>query len=123
MAATQAGLWMAYSLEDRSTIFALASGLGKAAIAVIRVSGPRSAQAVRALIGQLPLPRQALYRKIIDPADRKIIDSGLVLWFPGPHSFTGEDSGEFQVHGSLSVVSLLLKVSRRDARIAPGKAR
>ena len=62
------------------------------------------------LIGQLPRPRRALYRKIIDPDDRKVIDSGLVLWFPGPGSFTGEDSGEFQVHGSLSVVSLLLKV-------------
>ena len=105
--------WMAYSLEDRSTIFALASGLGKAAIAVIRVSGPSSARAIKALIGQLPLPRQALYRKIIDPDDLRIIDSGLVLWFPGPNSFTGEDSGEFQVHGSLSVVSLLLKVLGR----------
>jgi tRNA modification GTPase len=101
---------MAYSLDDRSTIFALASGLGKAAIAVIRISGPSSAEAIKALIGQLPRPRQALYRKIIDPDDRKVIDSGLVLWFPGPSSFTGEDSGEFQVHGSLSVVSLLLKV-------------
>ena len=104
---------MIYGLEDRRTIFALASGLGKAAIAVIRVSGPDAAQAIEALAGQLPHPRQASFRKIIDPCDRKIIDSGLVLWFPGPNSFTGEDSGEFQVHGSRSVVSLLLKVLSR----------
>ena len=104
---------MAYSLEDRRTIFALASGLGKAAIAVIRISGPDSARAIEALIGQLPRPRQASFRKIIDPDDRKIIDGGLVLWFPGPTSFTGEDSGEFQVHGSRSVVSLLLNVLGR----------
>ena len=101
---------MTYSLEDRRTIFALASGLGKAAIAVIRISGPDSAQTIETLVGQLPRPRQASFRKIIDPNDRKIIDGGLVLWFPGPNSFTGEDSGEFQVHGSRAVVSLLLKV-------------
>ena len=104
---------MAYGLEDRRTIFALASGLGKAAIAVIRVSGPNSAQAIEALTGQLPRPRQASIRKITDPDDRRTIDSGLVFWFPGPNSFTGEDSGEFQVHGSRSVVSLLLKVLSR----------
>jgi tRNA modification GTPase len=101
---------MAYGLEDRRTIFALASGLGKAAIAVIRVSGPESAQAIKALVGPLPRPRQASVRQIIDPDDRRAIDSGLVLWFPGPNSFTGEDSGEFQVHGSRPVVSLLLKI-------------
>lgn len=101
---------MAYALEDRRTIFALASGLGRAAIAVIRLSGPDSSQAIEALTGQLPIPRQASIRKIIGPDDRRVIDSGIVLWFPGPNSFTGEDSGEFQVHGSLSVVSLLLKV-------------
>jgi tRNA modification GTPase len=104
---------MTYSLEDRRTIFALASGLGKAAISVIRISGPDSARAIEALIGQLPRPRQASFRKIIDPDDGKIIDGGLVLWFPGPNSFTGEDSGEFQVHGSRAVVSLLLKVLGR----------
>jgi tRNA modification GTPase len=104
---------MAYSLEDRRTIFALASGLGKAAIAVIRISGPDAAHAIEALIGRLPRPRQASFRKIIDPDDRKIIDTGIVLWFPGPNSFTGEDSGELQVHGSRSVVSLLLKVLGR----------
>jgi tRNA modification GTPase len=104
---------MAYSLEDRRTIFALASGLGKAAIAVIRISGPGSARAIEALIGQLPRPRRASFRKIINPEDRRLIDGGLVLWFPGPRSFTGEDSGEFQVHGSRSVVSLLLKVLGR----------
>jgi len=105
--------WMTYSLEDRRTIFALASGLGKAAIAVIRISGPDSVRAIEALIGQLPRPRQASFRKIIDPDDRRIIDSGLVLWFPGPNSFTGEDSGELQVHGSRSVISLLLRVLGR----------
>jgi tRNA modification GTPase len=106
---------MAYDLEDRRTIFALASGLGKAAIAVIRISGPDTAQAIVALTGQLPLPRQASFRKIIDPCDGRTIDGGLVLWFPGPNSFTGEDSGEFQVHGSRSVVSLLLNVLSRTS--------
>jgi tRNA modification GTPase len=105
--------WMVYGLDDRRTIFALASGLGKAAIAVIRLSGPDSSLAIEALTGQLPQPRQASFRKIVDSADGRVIDGGLVLWFPGPNSFTGEDSGEFQVHGSPSVVSLLLRVLNR----------
>jgi tRNA modification GTPase len=104
---------MSLDLDERRTIFALASGLGKSAIAVIRLSGPDTARAIAALAGGAPKPRYASVRRIIDPQSSIVIDRGLVLWFPGPESFTGEDSAELQVHGSPAVVSLLLKVLSR----------
>lgn len=88
------------------TIFAPASGKGKAGIAVIRVSGSRAFEAVQALADRLPLPRQARLSRLQGAAG--LIDTGLVLCFPGPGSFTGEDVAEFQVHGSPAVVATIL---------------
>ena len=92
---------------DGLTIFAPASGAGRAAIAVIRVSGPDAARAIERLAGPLPAPRFAAYRTLRGH-DAEILDHALVLWFPGPNSFTGEDSAEFHVHGGRAVVKAVL---------------
>lgn len=91
------------------TIFALSTGSGAAGIAIIRVSGPDTKLALETLAGSIPRPRVAALREIRDPGRGEPIDSGVVLFFPGPNSFTGEDLAEFQVHGSLAVVRHLLR--------------
>jgi tRNA modification GTPase len=96
---------MERNIVDQETIVAPASGVGPAAVAVIRVSGPGTRAVLEALCGGLPEPRQAVLRDIGRPA----IDRGLVLWFPGPASFTGEDMAELQVHGSRAVVQAVVE--------------
>lgn len=90
------------------TIFALATAPGKAGIAVIRVSGPKAADAVVALCGSIPEPRRATVAGI-SSADGSFLDEAMVLWFPQPASFTGESVVEFHVHGSLAVVRSVLR--------------
>jgi tRNA modification GTPase len=87
------------------TVVAPASGAGPSAVAVIRISGPRTRAVLEALIGSVPQPRHASLRDIGKPP----IDRGLVLWFEGPASFTGEDMAELQVHGSRAVVAALVE--------------
>ena len=84
------------------TIYAPATGAGRAAVAVIRVSGPRSREAVIGLAGDLPKPRRAAVRQLTH--DGVALDDALVLWFAGPASYTGEDAAEFHVHGGRAVV-------------------
>jgi len=86
------------------TIFALASGAGLCAVSVIRVSGPASDRALLTLCGGLPAARRASLRKIYHPLSRSLLDQCLVLRFPGPQSFTGEDGFELHVHGGRAVV-------------------
>jgi tRNA modification GTPase len=88
------------------TIFALSSAPGRAGVAVVRVSGAATADVVRALCGALPAPRKAVLRPLV-AADGDVIDEALVLWFPGPASFTGEDVAEFHVHGGHAIVERL----------------
>jgi tRNA modification GTPase len=91
------------------TIFAPATAPGKSAIAVIRVSGPACAELCRRLSGKPPpAPRRAALRALCDPASGEAVDQGLVLWFPGPASATGEDVLELQVHGGRAVMAGLL---------------
>jgi len=90
-----------------STIYALSSGRGRAGIAIVRVSGPEAGAAMQALVGQQPQPRQATPAGI-HAADGSLIDRGLVLWFPAPGSATGEDVGEFHVHGGVAVVNAII---------------
>jgi tRNA modification GTPase len=85
------------------TIFAVATGGGAAAIAVMRLSGPDTASAVRALAGRLPPPRHAALRRLRRP-DGVPLDQAVVLWFPGPASYTGEDSAELSLHGGKAVI-------------------
>lgn len=91
------------------TIFALASGAGIAGVAVVRISGPGTREALSRLCGDIPPARTAVLRTIADHQSGQKIDSGLILFFPGPASFTGEDVAEFQVHGSRAVVRDLLR--------------
>lgn len=99
------------------TIFALSSGRPPAAIAVVRVSGPGARDAVLALAGRVPHPRQAALMRLKGTSGRngtgqdsvlEPIDDALVLWFPGPRSETGEDVAEFQLHGGPAVVAAVL---------------
>ena len=97
-------------MANGSTIFALSSGAGLAAVSVIRISGPQAGSVVAKLAGSLPPPRMASLRILKDPADSTEIDEALVLWMPGPATFSGEDTAEFQIHGSRAVVSRVLSV-------------
>jgi tRNA modification GTPase len=92
----------------RSTIFALSSGRLPAAIAVVRVSGPRAGAALQALTGRVPEPRKAALARVREPASGEVIDEALALWFPAPHSETGEDVVELQLHGGHAVVAGVL---------------
>ena len=89
------------------TIFALSSGPPPAGIAVIRVSGPGVRFGLETLVESVPEPRQAMLRPL-KAVDGTVIDQGLVLFFPGPASFTGEDVAEFHVHGGRAVVAATL---------------
>ena len=95
------------------TIFACATAPGRAGIAVIRISGPRTLEALQVL-GVAPPPPQRLRRaRFRDPESQELIDHGLVAVFPGPHSYTGETLAELQVHGSPAVVAALYTVLGR----------
>ena len=93
---------------ERDTIFALSSGRPPAAVAVIRISGPRASSALERLIGRVPAARRASLARLRHPATGDLIDEGLALWFPGPNSETGEDIVELQVHGGRAVIAAVL---------------
>src|ERR671913_832155 len=95
------------------TICALSSGALPSGVAAIRVSGSGAAAAARAVAGKLPPPRRAVLTALRDPETQGIIDRGLVLWFPGPTSFTGEDVVEFHCHGGRAVVAPMLAALTR----------
>jgi len=95
-------------MPDRSTIFALSSGRPPAAIAVVRLSGPNARIALQKLTGRLPEPRKATLVRVRDPDSGEVIDEALALWFPAPHSETGEDVAELQLHGGHAVVAGVL---------------
>ncbi len=90
------------------TIYALSSGPGVSGIAVIRVSGKLASKVVKSLTGtNLPSPRVATLSKFNKNGGKELIDEGVIIWFPGPNSYTGEDLAEFHVHGSRAVVSAM----------------
>ena len=90
------------------TIYALSSGPGVSGIAVIRVSGKEVAEVVKRITGEdLPAPRVATLRKFNKINTKYLIDEGVILWFPEPNSYTGEDLAEFHVHGSRAVITAL----------------
>ena len=103
------------------TIFALASASGRAGVAVVRLSGPQAGPIAETLSGPLPAPRQAGLRRLV--RDGTEIDHALLLWFPAPNSFTGEDVAEFHIHGGRAVrEALFAALSATGARIAePGE--
>jgi tRNA modification GTPase len=96
------------NVED--TIFALASAPGNAGVAVLRTSGPAAATALQKLTARpLPPARRAVRRRLLDPVSGETIDEALVLWFPGPGSYTGEDIAEFHLHGGRAVLAAMLE--------------
>ena len=103
------------------TIFALASAPGRAGVGVVRLSGPSAGRVAESLAGPLPPPRRAVLRRLAHNGAE--IDHALVLWFPAPGSFTGEDVAEFHIHGGRAVrEALFAALSELGARIAePGE--
>jgi len=107
----------------QDTIFACSTAPGRAGVAVIRLSGPQAGAALAALGGGLlPAPREAVLRRIVDPASGKVIDRGLLLWFPAPASFTGEDVGELQIHGGRAVTAAALEALAGLPGLRPAEA-
>ena len=90
------------------TIYALSSGPGLSGVAVVRVSGPETKNVIEKLTkGEFPRPRIATLKKINNINTDELIDEGIIIWFPGPQSYTGEDLAEFHVHGGKAVVKAL----------------
>src|SRR5256885_540020 len=91
------------------TIFALATAPGRAGIAIVRISGRSATTALAALGAPAMAARRATRARLVDPRSGEPIDDGLVLFFPAPRSFTGEDVAELQIHGGRAVPAALLE--------------
>ena len=90
------------------TICALSSAPGSSGVAVIRISGPETKNLIKKLIKkELPRPRMATLLKLYNINTSSLIDEAIVLWFPGPNSYTGEDMAELHVHGSRAIITCL----------------
>ena len=107
------------------TIYALSTGPGLSGVAVIRVSGPNTKKVLKNMTFlPIPNPKVATLRKFKNPETNELIDEGILLWFPGPQSYTGEDMAEFHVHGSRAVIDAIsLSISKiNGCRLAePGE--
>ena len=104
------------------TIFALSTVPGRSGIAVIRISGPHAGDALAALTGRPPsAPRKAVLTGFTDPKTGSPIDQGLVLWFPGPASFTGEDMAELHLHGGRAVIAAAVEALAREPGLRPAE--
>ena len=107
------------------TIYALSTGPGVSGVAIIRISGAETLKVIKSLTGKLvPAPRVATLRKINNINTSELIDEGIILWFPGPESYTGEDMAEIHVHGGKAVVLAVQKeISKiKNCRLAePGE--
>lgn len=104
------------------TIFAPATAPGRAGIAVVRVSGPGTGAAIVALSGDLPPPRLASLRRLRHPACGGLLDHGLVLWFPAPASFTGEDVAELHLHGGRAATMAVVDALASLPGLRPAEA-
>ena len=107
--------------DDRDTIFALSSGRPPAAIAVLRISGARAGPALESLSGRLLRPREAKLVRVCDPETGEVIDEALALWFPAPHSETGEDVAELQVHGGRAIIAAVLAALGKISGLRPAE--
>jgi tRNA modification GTPase len=110
-------------MRDRlDTIFAPATAPGRSALAIVRISGPAAGEVCRRLTGRSPpAPRRAVLRRMHDVQSGEALDEGLILWFPAPASFTGEDVLELQVHGGRAVVAALLDALSALAGLRPAE--
>ena len=107
------------------TIYALSTGPGVSGVAIIRISGPQASNIIKSLTSKkIPSPRVATLRKINNINTFELIDEGIIIWFPGPHSYTGEDMAEIHIHGGKSVILAVQKeISKiQNCRLAePGE--
>ena len=107
------------------TIYALSTGPGTSGVAVIRISGPDASRVLELLTGkETPTPRLATLRKINNINTSALIDEGIILWFPGPQSYTGEDMAEIHIHGSKAgILAVQNEISKiQNCRLAePGE--
>ena len=103
------------------TIFALSSAVGRAAVAIIRLSGPASAAVLSSMAGGVPLPRELALRIIRDPVSGEVLDRAIIVWLPGPRSVTGEDCAEIHVHGSPAVVGAVLAALSGVSGVRPAE--
>ncbi len=94
----------------RETIVALSTPPGVSAIALVRLSGPDCRHVLQTIVGQVPVPRVATLVNLRDPLTAEVLDRAMVLWLPGPASYTGEDMVEFHLHGSRAVVTGVIEV-------------
>ena len=108
-------------MAQPDTIFALSSGAPPAAIGIIRISGPLSAKALEVLAGSVPPAREARLRAIRSGSGEKL-DEGLIRWFPGPRSATGEDCAELHCHGGRAVVEAILSALGMIEGLRPAEA-
>lgn len=104
------------------TIFAPASGFGRSAVCVIRLSGPRTRAVLRAIAGGVPEARRMSLRKLNDPRSNAVLDHALIVYFPAPNSFTGEDQAELQIHGGLAVRQAVLATLANYPGCRPAEA-
>ena len=95
-------------LTETTTIYALSTGPAPTGVAIIRLSGPRVRAVLEAVAGRVPAPRVASVRRLTHPDNGAVLDEALVLYFPGPASFTGEDVAELHLHGGRAVISSVL---------------
>lgn len=109
-------------MTNSDTVYALSSGIGKAGIAVVRLSGSLASNVVIGMVGSLLEPRRASLRLMRNPKSGEIVDKGMVLWFPGPNSATGEDLAEFHLHGSLAVVAAAFDAFNCYGGVRPAEA-
>ena len=109
------------SMPTSDTIFAPATAPGRSAVAVIRVSGPATRDALTRVAGAIPQPRRATLAALRH--DGGVLDRALVLWFPGPASFTGEDAAELQLHGGRAVAAAVLRALAAVPGCRPRRAR
>ena len=109
----------------KMNIYALSSGRGPSGIAIIRLSGPDALSLTRLISKKENLKKkEANFCKFYNPSNNSLMDDGILLWFPGPDSYTGEDLVEFHVHGSNAIISLFLDVlsKQKNCRLAePGE--
>ena len=107
------------------TIYALSTGPGVSGVAIVRISGPEASEVIKLLTkSKIPMPRMATLRKIKNINTSELIDEGIIIWFPGPQSYTGEDMAEIHIHGGKAVIlALQNEISKiKNCRLAePGE--
>ena len=109
-------------IASDNTIYALSTPAGRGAVAIIRVSGEKTTQAIDIITkNKVPPARQAAVRQLYNPQDGSVIDEALVLYFKAPHSYSGEDMAELHVHGGAAVIEETLAVLSRIDGLAPAE--